>query len=298
MRTLVLALLLPICAYSQQGEGSPSVYNEWKNKTLVIITYPDNKMVNATLKEVAEERWQGKKIETVAYADTKTLKGRKDIVILKLGYYTSYGMPIISISTDLKSELFTNSSDGWAYATIPKIAGLDTKAEKKLLYKKIKNNPVIDGLVNLRHASAEKIKLITNSLFNTTDKFKAGEYEFKFARKSHTTFTKQQLDILKSKTLLISKNSFLKGVKEEDIKSNYTGKLKFVTEDQLKNHIAENSKTTVYLSIAWEASVMVYSIIDLETSEVIYSNVQQPKAGNTYNGVFINMVKNLSDITQ
>lgn len=290
-KVLLLAILVHsfILSFAQFGEGSKEIMELWKNKTLVVLQYPNSELYNEVVSAVAKERWYNDKVEYVQYSNRENLKKRNDIVVLSVKQWFDYDIPVICFTTHMNGLFdytFSFKNEGWAHNYIQEEYD-DSWSKWKNDYKIIENSTVAKGLIILNRSSKERIKLIVDVLFNTTDKFKEGEYEFKNVKKDNILYnTSENLAILKSKTLLVvpkclprSKSS-KKLLDVNYLQSLYKGKIKIVTEEELAEAIASKASDVIYLHLNQEISFPTASFIDISDRKVIYCVQERTKPGD------------------
>jgi len=295
-----ITLLFILCftvsiGFGQFGKGSPEIIKSWKNRTLIVIKYPNSDIYNEAVKTVVNERWYNKNVEYLDYANIKEIKKRKDIVVLNIKNWMDFvNLPVICLTTKMNGHFeynFTYNNYGSAYMNIQSAHSINWKEWygrfKNDKSKKVKNSSISWGLEKIRQSSLERTKLVVEILFNTIDKFNDGEYEYKNAKKDNIKYNHENFkSIINTKTLLIPKNDLprtkknKKLLKLDHIQSIYNGKVKIVTEDELKESIKNKDNTVVYLHVKEEVTQPAFSIIDISTRKIIFSGIERTKPGD------------------
>lgn len=304
---IILACFVSL-SFGQYGKGSPETIESWKDKTLVVIEYPTSPTYNNSVKTVVNERWYNDKIEYIKFKNRKGLKKREDIVILSVKLDV-VGSPLIcldpkmikkddyffsydkngSVAIPVQPLYWKNSSDtSWKDENAIKF---DTKLMME--YKKnMYNSNIISALYVLNQSSSERIKLMIDIIFNTSDQFKTGEYVFTNPRKHRLTYNKKvDIDLLKGKTLLIeekcipTESSSPENNKElldsDYLKSLYKGNIKVVSEEELMIAIKKQNENEIYLILNFSGTFNLFSIIDLKDRKIIYCGMEKAKPGDT-----------------
>lgn len=292
-KIILLAILVQIfnLSYAQFGEGSKDVIESWKNKTLVVLQYPNYDMYNAVVVEVAKEQWFNDKIELVDFTKASELKKRDDIVILAVKKYLSYeNMPVICLSNSVKTPqeynfLYDKKGYVYNYVQLDRVVKWEElEYDKKL----INSRGLVLGLTILNNSTKERVKLLTELLFSTLEKFNnETEYEFKNITKNSGIYnTPENLNIVKNKTLLIEEKDLPRtnagkiAITEASLKSTYKGKVKIVTEEELASAIKNKTEDVIYLHPATELSWPTYTIIDIAERKIIYCGLEKAKFGD------------------
>lgn len=293
---MIPLVLVSLLGYSQFGKGNPEIMKSWKERTLVVITYPKSDIYNEAVRSVVEERWYNDKVEYIGYSKMKEIKKKKDIVILNVKNWMDYlNSPVICLTTKMNGHFeynFTYNNYGSAYMNIQSAHDLNWKTWKdrfnKNKSKVVKNSGIAWGLEKIRKSSIERIKLIVEQLFNTVDKFEVEEYQYKNAKKDNLAYNDKNIKvIMKKKTLLIPEGSLPRTKKNRKLlnldylKSLYKGSVKIVTEEELSEAIKTGVNDAVYFHTKEEVSHPAYSMIDLDTGKIIYSGVERAKPGDS-----------------
>ena len=290
-KILLLAILVQTfnLSFAQFGEGSKETIELWKNKTLVVLQYPNSELYNEVVSAVAKERWYNDKVEYVQYSNRENLKKRDDIVVLSVKRWFDYDIPVICFTTHINGLFdytFSFKNDGYAYNNV-QAENDDTWVKWKNDSKIIENSTVAKGLIILNRSSKERIRLMVDILFNTTDKFKDGEYKFKNVKKDNILYnTPENLTILKSKTLLVepkclpTSKSSKKLLDVNYFQSLYKGKIKLVTEEELAEAIKNRANDVVYLHLSWEVSFPTVYFVDISERKIIYCIQERTEPGD------------------
>jgi len=294
MKSIVIsfALLFSLTGvYAQHAEGSLKIHNEWKGKTLIIVQYPNSDVYNQAAVAVAKRRWYNDKVKLVDYADRSEYLKEKGVVFLSIkGWFTYLGVPVITLSTTLKAKnhsSFYYGKEGWAYTYIQSDYELNLrwkewfKEWEKDESRIVKNREIARGLEVMRNTTIERMELVIEMMFNSTDQFKNGDYEFKAPKKHSQLYnTPKNIQILKTKTLLIEEKNLARTEKDlsllelENIKKYYKGKVKIVSEKELKEAILNKDPNALYLHVKEEVRWPTYSIVDLSDRRIIYCGQQ------------------------
>jgi hypothetical protein len=307
--TLLLTLTFSvILIFGQHGEGSSETIKLWKEKTLIVIQYPNSDFYNEAVKTVSKKRWYSDKIEFVEYANIDKIKKRKDAVVLNIKNWFNYiNMPIICFTKPNKPFFFNKT--GWAYINIQNDHELGANYKewqsdyKKDKTKIVKTTSIAYGLEKIRNSSLERTTLMIELLFNTTDQFKDKEYRYKNSKKDNGFYNiSDNINMVKTKTLLIEEKSLPRTKKNKKLlqlthlQSIYKGKIKIVSEKELQEAIKNNDKNSLYLHVKEEVSFPTYAIVNLSNKKIIYCGQERTKPGDSsIPKIFERMLINISN---
>ena len=207
---LSVAILITLGAHSQFGEGTPSTYEDWKERTLVVVHYPFCTSYNNAVDRVVKDRWIGEKVDYVDYVDLGIYKKRKDIVYLSVkNWYGDDLSRVFCFTTTIRSNfynMFYHEKSGWAYTQVGDIYNWDAvedwkKKNASLLPKRGLSFGSEVCFLSLSNYGESRIEIGLNVLFNTLDKFKKG-YSYRSVKKGEPYYNlTNNLNTIKEKTL-------------------------------------------------------------------------------------------------
>lgn len=303
----VLILIVPMVGKGQFGKGTKEISSLWKDKTLVIVQYPGYNVYNQSAKKIATKRWYNSDIKYINFSDIKNSKRKTEEIYLDV-----HGQMIAITNSTMSSIDF--KKDGWAYNYIQQDFKRDWEEWTKKFNKDVNNcfykhrsNPYMiflaKSLEKIENSSAERTELLLDILFNTVDNFSKGDYEYWDPKKDNDFYnTKENKEVLKNKTLIIDEKCLPTDKKNpelleiDNLKSNYRGNIKIVSEEELKSIIASNDKNYAFLHVIMDGSFPTFSIIDISQRKIIYTGQERTKMGDTsFAKIFIRALNGISN---